>query len=187
MLMEVNLKKYITSYLFLFILAGLIIALDQWTKYMIRTQLAFGQIWSPWEWLTPYARIIHWNNTGAAFGIFQGYGGIFTILAIVVSLIIIYIFPRISPQEWALRLALTLQLGGAVGNLIDRLTIGHVTDFISVGNFPVFNVADSSITVGVIVLLISVWIKDAQEKKLGNEKNVSAPPFLPGDSGTNRE
>ena len=59
-----------------------------------------------------------------------------------------------------------MQLGGAVGNLIDRLTIGHVTDFISVGSFPVFNVADSSITIGVVILLLSMIISEHKQKNL---------------------
>jgi signal peptidase II len=61
--------------------------------------------------------------------------------------------------------ALCLQLGGALGNLVDRLTQGYVTDFISVGTFPVFNVADSSITVGVIVLILAVWLQEKRQKE----------------------
>jgi signal peptidase II len=60
---------------------------------------------------------------------------------------------------------MSLQLSGALGNLIDRLTIGHVTDFVSVGNFPVWNIADASITIGVVVLILGVWITEIEEKK----------------------
>ena len=63
-----------------------------------------------------------------------------------------------------------MQLGGAVGNLIDRLVMGTVTDFISIGNFAVFNVADSSISVGVAILLLAVLYKDWQEKKTAQKK-----------------
>ena len=69
-----------------------------------------------------------------------------------------------------MRVALALQFGGALGNLIDRITIGHVTDFISVGNFAVFNVADSCITVGVLVMIIGIWQKDRQEKRDGGSQ-----------------
>jgi signal peptidase II len=62
-------------------------------------------------------------------------------------------------------LALGLQLGGALGNWIDRMTVGYVVDFISVGNFPVFNVADSCITIGVGVLLLGVILQERQERK----------------------
>jgi signal peptidase II len=162
----INLKKYILSYAGLILMGGIIVALDQWTKYLVRTSLAFGEIWSPWSWLTPYARIVNWKNSGAAFGMLQGFGGVFTILAIVVALAIFYYYPQVPAQDWYLKLAMGLQLGGALGNLVDRLTQqGHVTDFISVGNFPVFNLADSSISVGVAVLIIGIWIKDRQEKK----------------------
>jgi signal peptidase II len=161
-----NLKKYILNYASLVFLAGAIIALDQWTKFLVRNKLAFGEVWSPWPWLTPYARIVNWKNSGAAFGMMQGFGGIFTILAIGVALAIIYYYPQVSPQDWYLRLALGFQLGGALGNLIDRLTQqGHVTDFISLGSFPVFNIADSSISIGVAVLIIGIWIKERIDKQ----------------------
>jgi signal peptidase II len=58
-----------------------------------------------------------------------------------------------------------MQLGGAIGNLTDRLAIGHVTDFISIGTFPVFNVADASISVGAVVLLLGIWVMERNEKK----------------------
>jgi signal peptidase II len=168
------LKKHILDYGFLGFFAGLIILFDQVTKTLIRQYLQVGEIWSPWSWLTPYARFVHWKNSGAAFGMLQGFGGIFTILAIIVSLAILYYFPQVPKQDWTIRLALSLQLGGALGNLIDRLTQGFVTDFISIGNFAVFNVADSSISVGVAILVLGVWI---------NEKAQKAHPdgSLPGD------
>lgn len=148
------------DYLVLLGLAGLIVAFDQWTKYLVRTRLAFSEPWSPWDWLAPYARIVHWNNTGAAFGIFQSGGMVFTVVAIIVSLAILYYYPRVPSGQMPLRLALALQLGGAVGNLIDRLGQGTVTDFISVGSFPVFNVADASISAGVAVLIAAMWIEE---------------------------
>jgi signal peptidase II len=74
---------------------------------------------------------------------------------------------------------MSMQLGGALGNLIDRLTIGHVTDFISVGRFPVFNIADSSITVGVVVLLLGVWWQERAAKK---EKVQAASSDQPSEA-----
>ena len=147
------------------IISVLLIALDQLTKYIIRTNLEFGQIWMPWKWLEPYARIIHINNTGAAFGLFKGANSIFMVLAIVVAGAIVYYFPSVSRKDWLIRVALSMQLAGAVGNLFDRIIFGHVTDFISVGTFPVWNVADASITVGVAILLIGMWIQEKREKK----------------------
>ncbi len=83
-------NKYLRDYLTLFGVAGTIIILDQTTKTLVRVNLAIGEMWSPWEWLEPYARIVHWKNTGAAFGMLQGLGDIFMILASVVALAIVY-------------------------------------------------------------------------------------------------
>lgn len=151
----------IKNYGFLFVVAGTVVVLDQVTKFIVRTNVLLGEMWSPWPWLTPYARIVHINNSGAAFGMLQGFADIFAILAVVVIVIILIYFPRIPSNEWALRLALGLQLGGALGNLIDRLRYqGHVTDFISVATFPVFNIADASISIGVAILILSVWLTE---------------------------
>lgn len=164
-------------------IASLIIILDQWTKSLVRANIPFGGSWSPWEWLTPYARIVHWTNTGAAFGLFQGFGIVFTVLSLVVACFMVYYFPRVPKEEWPLRIAMGMQLGGAVGNLIDRLTIGEVTDFISVGNFAVFNIADASITVGVAVLLIGMWYNERTAAKMKTAARVLAEAAEPKEAG----
>jgi signal peptidase II len=171
------LNKKVRNYLFLFIVAALLTAFDQWSKAQVRGTLPMGSIWSPWEWLTPYARIVHWKNSGVAFGMFQGMGTVFAVLAAIVSLIIIYYYPRVAGDSWTLKIAMSMQLAGALGNFIDRVTIGYVTDFVSVGNLPVFNVADSCISVGVVILLIYVWL---QEKK---EKDTIPSPVEPIEEG----
>lgn len=158
-------KKIWRDYAFLAVIAGSIIALDQISKAYIRANLPVGEMWMPWDWLAPYARIVHWYNTGAAFGIFQSGSDVFKVLAAIVCVAIIYYFPKVDAQDWTLRLALSMQLAGAAGNLIDRIAVGHVTDFISVGNFPVFNVADSSITVGVGVMLLGAYLQERREKQ----------------------
>jgi signal peptidase II len=114
--------KFLSTYVSLFLISGTIVALDQWTKWLVRTQIAFGDMWLPGSlsWLMPYARIVNWSNTGTAFGLFQGLGGIFTVLALIVSGVIIYYYPRVPAEDWWLRLAMALQLGGAPGNLTDR-------------------------------------------------------------------
>ncbi len=161
--------KRIRDYLMLFGISGAVLVLDQWSKYYVRSQLAFGEAWSPFSWLSPYARIVHWNNTGAAFGMFPQGSLIFTIVAIIVTLAIVYYFPQVPRSEKALRIALGLQMGGALGNLVSRLTVGTVTDFISLGNFPVFNVADSSISIGVAVLLIGMWQEERKSRRQAAE------------------
>jgi len=158
-------KKFINNYALLFSIAGVIVLLDQWTKYLVRTNLSVGEVYKPDLWLSQYIRIVHWHNTGAAFGLFQNMSTIFTILAFVVAGLIIFYFPQVPKNEWALRIAMGFQLGGALGNLIDRLRQGSVVDFFSVGNFPVFNVADASITIGCVILFIGLWAQERQLKK----------------------
>ncbi len=179
-LLEVCLKKrYLLDYLFLIGLAGVIVSLDQWTKWLVRTKLASAEMWAPWNWLLPYARIVNWHNTGIAFGLFQNMNMIFAALSILVSLGIFYYFPQVPLNDWLVRIILGVLLGGAVGNLIDRLVQGFVTDFVSVGNFPVFNVADSSISVGVTVLIVGMWIREYKEKRLAEQKAVEAQALEP--------
>jgi signal peptidase II len=170
------LNQKVKDYLVLIGVAGAVIALDQWTKWLVRENIDFGAQWLPkgMEWLSPYARIVHWYNSGAAFGMFQNGNLVFTILAFIVICAIIYYYPQVETQDWTLKLAMGLQLAGAAGNLIDRLIMGKVTDFISVGTFPVFNFADASISVGVVVLLLGVWIKERQEKKKAAELQVNS-------------
>jgi signal peptidase II len=160
-------KKMIQKYWAIFTIAAVIVALDQWTKWLVRTNIPAGESWLPQslQWLSPYARIVHWYNRGAAFGMFQQGSMVFTVLAFIVIGAIIYYYPHVESGDWPLRLAMSMQLGGAIGNLIDRLVIGRVTDFISIGTFPVFNVADSSISVGCVVLLLGVWWMERAAKK----------------------
>jgi signal peptidase II len=165
--------------MFLFTIAGLIVVLDQWTKNLVRTSLTLGETWLPdsLAWLSPYARIVHWYNTGAAFGMFQSGSTVFMVLAIIVIGAIIYYFPRVENNDWTLRLAMSMQLAGASGNLIDRLLFdGKVTDFISVGTFPVFNVADASISVGTAILLLGVYLQErAAQKTRVHEAEANQP------------
>ncbi len=157
-------KRYFWDYLFLIGVSGLIITADQITKHLVRSNIPFQGSWSPWDWL-PYVRIVNWNNTGVAFGLFQGNNDFFKVVSIIVCLIIIFYFPRISVQAWTIRLALMMQLGGAVGNLIDRFQFGHVVDFISIGSFPVFNIADSCISIGVGILLLGIVLDDLKKNR----------------------
>jgi len=170
------LNSKIKAYLNLLGVASLVIALDQWTKWLVRTYIPFGGQWLPegWDWLYEYARIVHWANSGAAFGMFQNGGVIFAVLAVLVIAAIVYYYPQAEAEDWTLKLAMGLQLGGAAGNLIDRLHMNfEVTDFISVGTFAVFNIADASISIGVAVLLLGVWLKERQEKKAQTNQTTS--------------
>lgn len=178
-------KKRIFSYLNLFLIAGIVVALDQWTKWLVREHIPFATQWLPesLQWLMPYARLVYWHNSGAAFGMFQGGASVFTVLAFIVIGAILYYYPQIESEGWMFRLALGLQLSGALGNLISRLLHeGKVTDFISVGNFPVFNVADSAITVGTALLVLAVWLSERKERQAQAESDAQGngePTILP--------
>ena len=158
-------KKFFQTYGTLLIVSGIVVFFDQITKSWVRTNLHKGEILFNGAWGVDYARIIHWQNTGAAFGMFQKLGGFFTILAVIVAVGILYYYPRVPKDAWLLHIALGMQFGGAIGNLIDRLFVGHVTDFISVGNFAVFNIADASITIGTALLAYCIWTQDKKEKQ----------------------
>ncbi|MCX7608077.1 MAG: signal peptidase II [Anaerolineales bacterium] len=163
---RLSLQRLIRHYLDLVLISGSLIALDQWTKALVRAHIPLGGDWLPpgLEWLLPYARIRHWYNTGAAFGLFQDGNLVFTILAFLVSGFILYYYHRLDHHQGWLRLTLALQLAGAIGNLIDRLRFGHVTDFISVGTFPIFNIADASITIGAILLGLVIFWSERQAR-----------------------
>ena len=162
---EDELKKIFKNYWLLVTVAGVIIALDQYTKSLILKNIPLGEMIYPIPAFSSFFRFIHWYNTGVAFGMFQGMNDVFKVLAVIVALVIIYYYPRIPDREWPLKLAMILQFAGAIGNLLDRIFVGYVVDFISIGNFAVFNIADSSITIGVVVLIIGMWIQDRKEKQ----------------------
>lgn len=170
-------KKFIKTYWLLALVVSVVIVLDQITKYIVRLNLPFGSSWTPIEVL-PFFRIVHWLNTGAAFGMFQGGGLIFGVLAVIVSLIIVLYYPKIPREYVWMRIAIAMQMGGAIGNLIDRIRFGPVTDFIAVGAFPVFNIADASITVGVGILLLNLWLLERKEKAeaaAGDQEPLDTP------------
>jgi signal peptidase II len=135
--------------LLFFLIAVLVVALDQLTKYVIRSHLLPGETGIDWD----FVRIIRVTNTGAAFGILQGQGVFLTITTLfgLAAIILYYLYPPM--EHGLLRLALGLQLGGAVGNLTDRVRQGGVTDFIDFRYWPAFNVADSAIVVGVATVI----------------------------------
>ena len=163
------------EYLILLGASGIVVAVDQWTKYLVRTRLEFGEVWAPIPAFAGWIRVVHWNNTGAAFGLFPSGGLVFTLIALVVSGAILYYYPRLPAGQAPLRIALALQLGGAIGNLIDRLIQGTVTDFVAVATFPVFNLADASITVGVAVLAAAIWLEERRGRRAAAVDPLLAP------------
>ena len=153
------------------LIALAVFAVDQLSKLWIRTHLALREVITPIPAIGSWFRIIHWKNTGVAFGLFQGSGWILTVIGIVVVVGIMIYSIRNTESPLYLRVALAMELGGALGNLADRLNpeLGYVVDFIWVGNFPVFNLADSAIVLGAIVLIIGMW-KQEQQNEDGRSK-----------------
>lgn len=160
--------KKIANQQLVFWIAALIILIDQYIKILVRANLPVGSVWAPSPELAPFFRLVHIENSGAAFGMFQSGGTVFGVIAVVVSIVIAYYAARLPEGQWALRVALGLQLGGALGNLVDRIINGPVTDFfnlMSMWNTPIFNVADLSITTGVLVLVLLMWGESRGAKK----------------------
>ena len=143
-------------------LAALILILDQGTKILVRELLVLRESF-PTE---GFFRITHTFNTGSAFGIFRDQNTPLIVVSFVGIAILILIYRSQAAPTNLLRLSLGLQLGGAVGNLIDRLAIGHVTDFVDVGAWPIFNVADASIVSGLVLL---AWIFLVAERDQGRQ------------------
>ena len=149
-----------------FLTALVIVIADQLSKIWIRTNLALGQSLPD----AGFPRLTHINNTGAAFGLFQGQSFPLTIVAsvgvvaILVYAILIYRrFPVFDNRLFWISLGLLL--GGTIGNLIDRLRFGYVTDFIDFGFWPAFNIADSAVVVGVIIFAYLLRFLGRAEKR----------------------
>lgn len=160
----------------LFIVALVAIGLDQFTKHLVESNLALFEVYAPIPSLESVFRIFHIYNTGATFGLFAGGGDIFRYLAIVVSLGIIYYNHILPGNQRLLRLALGLQMGGALGNMIDRFRIGHVTDFIDIGPWYIFNLADLAVVSGAVILGIMVWRESRELKARQQEANDQELP-----------
>lgn len=155
------------------LIATFVVVIDQMTKNWIRSEL------EPHESLPEvgFVQITHVQNTGAAFGLFTQQT-IFLSIAAIVGLIVILIFYRyLSSYSMLGTVALGLIFGGAIGNQIDRITLGHVTDFIQVRlwdnvYWPTFNIADSAITVGVIILVIFIlWVFKKEDNQPAESRN----------------
>lgn len=140
------------------LIAAFVAAIDQATKLWIRSHLPLGESLPE----VGFVRLTHVQNTGSAFGLFANQAFLLTLVAIV-GLVLILLFYRYLSEYGVLGMsALGLVFGGAVGNLIDRLRLGYVTDFVDVRlwygyHWPTFNVADSAITVGTIALACFIF------------------------------
>jgi signal peptidase II len=141
--------------LLFFSTAAAVLALDQVTKHVIRATLERGESF-PESWPV---RFVHVTNTGAAFGILQEQNAFLVVTTVigVAAILLYYLYPPF--EHSIMTTAVGMILGGAIGNLSDRLRLGEVTDFIDFPHYPSFNVADSSIVVGVAVLVIFLLLR----------------------------
>jgi signal peptidase II len=144
--------------------AAVVIAADQLTKRIVEAQIP---LYDSIPLIGEIFAFTHTQNTGAAFNLLANTGGgIFIVIAAIVSAVIIYYAPRLPESDWQSRVALGLQMGGALGNVVDRIRQGYVTDFLhfkipAIGfDFPVFNVADSCIFLGVVGLIALSFLRD---------------------------
>lgn len=150
-------------------IAVIVLILDQLTKFIAADYLAaHGEIQ-----LAPFFSFVLVHNTGAAFGILSSAGGwqniFFIAVAFIACIVILWMSWRLNSKDIFLAVSLVLILGGAMGNLIDRLIHGHVIDFIDVyyrsWHWPAFNIADSAITVGAIILGIDAFRSKSRENQ----------------------
>ena len=144
-----NVNRKVIRVLPLLLVSLLVIGADQLSKYLVRANMELGQS-IPSEGIV---RLTYTTNTGGAFGLFANQTFLLSVTA-VVGIAVLVLYLRYLPLgSTLLRLGLGLDLGGAVGNLIDRVRLGEVTDFIDVGFWPVFNLADSAIVVGTFLIV----------------------------------
>jgi len=139
----------------------LIIVVDQLSKFLISSNFTQGESVR----IFPYLYITYVRNVGAAFGLLANYRWLFVVLGILAVALVWYFRNTIKQQSKFVRWGITLAIGGTIGNLIDRIRIGAVIDFIDTPIFPIFNAADMTIVAGVVLLFWEVLINE--RKKLG--------------------
>jgi signal peptidase II len=154
---------------------------DQGTKWLVRQNLAVGEMWAPVPALAKIFTVTHVQNTGVSFGQLPGFGWLFMLVNLGVLIGILVYFPRIPAGQWQLRMASALIMAGALGNVIDRLwtaaliaqstgsiwtalPLASVTDFVDFKIWPVWNVADLCVVTGVSILAWTLWRSERVEE-----------------------
>lgn len=152
-----------------YLIAIIIIGVDQWTKWLVVKNMELGERISVAD---PYLGLLSHRNRGAAWGILEGQMWIFYIITTIVVIGIVYYFHTHAKNQPLFQLGLMVLLGGAIGNFIDRLFRGEVVDFVDVliplinYDFPIFNVADAALTVGVVLIFIFILLDERKQKKV---------------------
>ncbi|OFN97972.1 signal peptidase II [Staphylococcus sp. HMSC077B09] len=155
-------KYYITISL---IVAIAILIIDQVTKLIIATTMNIGD---SYEVIPNFLNITSHRNNGAAWGILSGKMGFFYIITIFILIVLVLFYIKEAKYNLFMQVAISLLFAGALGNFIDRLVNGEVVDFVDTNifgyDFPIFNVADSSLTIGVLFIIIAL-LKDSNSKE----------------------
>ena len=146
-------------------IAALISVLDQLSKNLVLTYLPVGEAWNPIPFLKPFVTVTHVTNTGAAFGLFRDKGTVFAVIAVLVVVGMVVFYRYLPPNSVLVRVSLGLQLGGAVGNLLDRVRLGTVVDFVDFKFWPVFNLADTAIVCGVAMLAFHLLFSEQESRE----------------------
>ena len=149
---------------------ALIVVFDQITKFVTRAKLDLGEIWPDWP-----VRFTHVKNTGSAFGLFDGQTLFLIIGSIVAIAVMIYFYRQAAESSLLIRLALGMMLGGAISNLADRIRDGNVTDMIEFPHYPVFNVADSSVVIGIVIVGFVVLFQPKPAPDSGSAEEPASP------------
>ena len=141
---------------FIFSAGLLIVFLDQLSKFLIKQNLQLSQ---SIPIINNIFHLTYITNTGSAFGLFKGLNLFFILFSIIVMAVVVHHIKKIKDNEKLMQFSVGLLLGGTLGNLLDRIMLSHVVDFIDFRFWPVFNIADSAVTVSVILLIILLWKK----------------------------
>jgi signal peptidase II len=142
------------------VLAG-VLAADQVVKRLVVDWLGPEAATHRQDVIGSWLAFEYVENTGAAFGILAGRTWLLSVAAVLIVSWFVWAYGRSLPGFWMMQVAVGLVLGGAIGNLVDRIRLGYVVDFIAVGTWPRFNVADSAITIGLVLLFISAFREEA--------------------------
>ena len=160
-------------------LVALVFLADQLTKTVVRGLLDLRESF-PAE---GFFRFTHTFNTGSAFGLFQNQNLPLILVSFVGVAVLVFIYRSQRRPSNLLRLSLGFQFGGAAGNLLDRVRLGHVTDFVDVGSWPIFNLADASIVIGLVLLAWLFLAPDSRSRK-GPEIEATGAALGESDEAT---